>query len=40
MEEADHSLMSMAGLDDDEDTFGSVWQTARRRRQCGWASIC
>ncbi|MEE3321738.1 MAG: magnesium transporter [Pseudomonadota bacterium] len=31
MEEADHSLMSMAGLDDDEDTFGSVWQTARRR---------
>jgi magnesium transporter len=31
MEEADHSLMSMAGLDEDEDTFGSVWQTARRR---------
>ena len=30
-EEADHSLMSMAGLDEDEDTFGSVWQTARRR---------
>ncbi|HBC19648.1 MAG TPA: magnesium transporter, partial [Alcanivorax sp.] len=24
-------LMSMAGLDEDEDTFGSVWQTARRR---------
>ncbi len=31
IEEADHSLMSMAGLDEDEDTFGSVWQTARRR---------
>ena len=30
-EEADHSLMGMAGLDEDEDTFGSVWQTARRR---------
>ncbi|WP_101674565.1 magnesium transporter [Alloalcanivorax mobilis] len=30
-EEADHSLMSMAGLGEDEDTFGSVWQTVRRR---------
>ena len=30
-EEAAHSLMGMAGLDEDEDTFGSVWQTARRR---------
>jgi len=31
MEEAEHSLMGMAGLDEDEDTFGSVWQTVRRR---------
>ena len=30
-EEADHSLMGMAGLDEDEDTFGSVWHTVRRR---------
>ena len=30
-EEAAHSLMGMAGLDEDEDTFGSVWQTTRRR---------
>lgn len=31
LEEADHSLMSMAGLDEDEDTFGSVWHTLRHR---------
>ena len=31
MEEADHSLMSMAGLDEDEDTFAPVWKTTRRR---------
>lgn len=31
MEEADRSLMGLAGLDEDEDTFGTVWQTARRR---------
>ena len=31
MEEAEHSLMGMAGLDEDEDTFGSVWHTVRRR---------
>ncbi|HBQ92466.1 MAG TPA: magnesium transporter, partial [Erythrobacter sp.] len=31
MEEAEHSLMGMAGLGEDEDTFGSVWQTVRRR---------
>lgn len=31
IEEADHSLMSMAGLDEDEDTFGSVTSTLRRR---------
>ena len=30
-EEADHSLMSMAGLDEDEDTFGSVTNTLKRR---------
>lgn len=30
-EEADHSLMSMAGLDEDEDTFGSVRHTVKRR---------
>ncbi len=29
--EADHSLLSMAGLDEDEDTFGSVWHTLRHR---------
>jgi magnesium transporter len=31
MEEADHSLRGMAGLGEDEDTFGPVWQTMRRR---------
>ena len=30
-EDADHSLMRMAGLDDDEDTFAPVWRTSRRR---------
>jgi magnesium transporter len=30
-EDADHSLMSMAGLDEDEDTFASVRKTAPRR---------
>jgi len=30
-EDADHSLMRMAGLDDDEDTFAPVWKTSRRR---------
>ncbi len=30
-EDADHSLMSMAGLDDDEDTFAPVLKTSRRR---------
>lgn len=30
-EDADHSLMSMAGLDEDEDTFSPVLLTARRR---------
>jgi magnesium transporter len=30
-EESDHSLMSMAGLDEDEDTFAAVWSTAPRR---------
>ena len=28
---ADHSLMSMAGLDEDEDTFAPVMKTSRRR---------
>ncbi len=30
-EDVDHSLMSMAGLDDDEDTFAPVWKTSKRR---------
>jgi magnesium transporter len=30
-EDADHSLMSMAGLDEDEDTFAPVFKTSRRR---------
>ena len=30
-EEADHSLMRMAGLDEDEDTFAPVLKTAKRR---------
>ncbi len=30
-EEAEHSMMSMAGLDDDEDTFAPALRTARRR---------
>jgi magnesium transporter len=31
MEDADHSLMSMAGLDEEDDTFAPVWKTAKRR---------
>ena len=30
-EEADHTVMSMAGLDEGEDLFASVWQTIRHR---------
>ncbi len=30
-EDADHSLMSMAGLDEDEDTFAPILKTTRRR---------
>jgi len=30
-EDADHSLMSMAGLDEEEDTFAPISQTAKRR---------
>jgi magnesium transporter len=30
-EDADHSLMSMAGLDEDEDTFAPLMKTTRRR---------
>jgi len=30
-EDADHSLMSMAGLDEDEDTFAPALKTSRRR---------
>lgn len=30
-EDADHSLMSLAGLDEDEDTFAPVFKTAPRR---------
>ena len=31
IDEADHSLMSMAGLDEDEDTFAPVMKTTKRR---------
>ncbi|MDG2089637.1 MAG: magnesium transporter [Gammaproteobacteria bacterium] len=31
MEDADHSLMSMAGLDEEDDTFAPVFKTAKRR---------
>nr|WP_298410103.1 magnesium transporter [uncultured Halomonas sp.] len=30
-EDADHQVMSMAGLDEDEDTFAPIWRTSRRR---------
>ena len=30
-EEADHTVMSMAGLDEDEDMFAGVWRTVRNR---------
>lgn len=30
-EDADHSLMSMAGLDEDEDTFAPIFKTSKRR---------
>jgi len=30
-EDADHSLMSMAGLDEEDDTFTPIFKTARRR---------
>lgn len=30
-EEAEHSLMSMAGLDEADDTFAPVWSSAKRR---------
>ena len=30
-ENADHSLMSMAGLDEEEDTFATIWRTTPRR---------
>lgn len=30
-EDAEHSMMSMAGMDDDEDTFAPVFKSARRR---------
>ncbi|MEW9799024.1 magnesium transporter [Alteromonas sp. CYL-A6] len=30
-EDAEHSMMSMAGLDDEEDTFAPVWLSTRRR---------
>lgn len=30
-EDAEHSMMSMAGLDDEEDTFAPVWKSTRRR---------
>ena len=36
-EEADHSVMSMAGLGDDEDMFAGVLTSARRR--AGWLGV-
>ncbi len=36
-EDADHSFMSMAGLDEEEDTFASVFNTAPRRAM--WLGI-
>lgn len=30
-DEAEHSMLSMAGLDDDEDTFSPIFKTTRRR---------
>lgn len=36
-EEADHSVMSMAGLDEDEDMFAGVLRSARRRAV--WLSV-
>ncbi len=30
-DEADHSLLSMAGLDEDDDAFAPIWKTARSR---------
>lgn len=36
-EDADHSLMSLAGLDEDEDTFAPVFQTVTRRAM--WLGI-
>ena len=36
-EDADHSFMSMAGLDEDEDTFAPVFRTAPRRAM--WLGI-
>lgn len=30
-EDAEHSFMSMAGLDEDEDTFAPIWKSTRRR---------
>lgn len=30
-ENAEHQVMSMAGLDEDEDTFAPAWRTSRRR---------
>ncbi|MDW2178234.1 CBS domain-containing protein, partial [Vibrio sp. 1637] len=30
-EDAEHSMMSMAGMDDDEDTFAPVFKSARKR---------
>jgi magnesium transporter len=37
MEDADHALMSMAGLDEDEDTFAPAMKTAPRRAM--WLGI-
>nr|WP_299240337.1 magnesium transporter [uncultured Halomonas sp.] len=30
-DDAEHQVMSMAGLDEDEDTFAPIWRTSRRR---------
>ena len=36
-DEAEHSLMSMAGLDENSDTFAGIWKTAKNRAV--WLSI-
>ncbi|CAM3794172.1 magnesium transporter [Parendozoicomonas haliclonae] len=39
-EEAEHSVMSMAGLAEDEDTFAPAWKTSRRRAVWLGVNLC